>query len=389
MKTFFKSIVLALSAIVLTAALSVPTFAQDDKTKLYETYTSNYAGTIEQRRLAIKAGKEYIAKYGNNPDDKEIVDYLKGAIPALEKGIEDELKAIAEAKKKAEKQARYNKFDKSFKDKNWDAVFDAGNAILSKEPDMLDVILVLGSIGFDQASQNPPVDKYNDMSISFAKRAIAKINGGATSKNFGAYNYTYKDKNNAVGWMNYYIGMIKYHREGANDPMKKKEALNYFYNATRVESDTKKNPAIYGTLADWYFAKAVDIGKERDKLDKDDEANYTAIDNFIAMERGYADRAIDGYARALSIARLNPKVSQSYKDNLLKTIKQLYDFRYQKPEMKTEMKINTFIAGVLSTPMPHPATAVKPVQKQVTPTDTTTEVKNGNSRTRTVKSSTR
>lgn len=392
MKTLFRLLVLGIFAVVLTAALTTVAFGQDpveEKAAIYEKYTANYAGTIEQRRIAITAGKEYIAKYGANEEDKEIVDYLKSAIPALEKGIEDEVKAEAVRKAKAEAQARYARFNKDVTAKNWDEAYVSGGEILAKEPDLLDVILVLGSIGLDEIAKTPPVTKFNDATIKYANMAIAKMNSGVKSTDYGAYAYSYNNKDNATAWMNYTIGMIMYHSQGKTDPVKKKDALNYLYAATRSESDRKKEPRIYGTIGDWYFAKATDLNTERLKLDQLDKANFEAIDKSVALEKAYADRAIDAYARALQIARANTTVTQAYKDTMLDLIKKLYNFRYQQPELKTDDKINLYIAGIMSKPMPDPAADVTPVVE--TPAATDEKASEGNAaggRTRTVSAKT-
>ena len=55
---------------------------------LYKKYTDNYDGNVSQKRIAIDAAKEYIKRYGENEEDKEIIDYLKKTIPILENQIE-------------------------------------------------------------------------------------------------------------------------------------------------------------------------------------------------------------------------------------------------------------------------------------------------------------
>ncbi len=388
MKKVFRALVLGIFMVALTVGATTSTFAQDDgKATLYAKYTDNYAGNMEQRREAIKAAKQYIEKYGSSADDKEIVDYLKSAIPALEQGIKDELEQIEAAKKRAEKQARYNKFDSSFKAKDWDGVYQSGAEILAYEPDMLDVTLVLGSIGFDEIVKNPPIDKYNEITIKYAKKAIEMIEGGAKSKKFGAFIYEYDNANNAKGWMNYIIGMIMYHRQGKTDAAKKTEAVGYLFKATQIPSDKQKEPRTYGVIGDWYFDKALSLGQERAKLDKTEEANFKAIDDSVALERAYADRALDAYARAYNLAKADVKEPQAYKDGLLKTINDLYNFRYLKPEEKTPAQVNMYIAGVMAKPMPNPLSAVTPIV-EAKPDEKAVQVKTGASSNKTVSSKT-
>ncbi len=45
---------------------------------------NNYDGTIEQKKIAVEAAKEFVKKFG---DDKDVIDYFKAAIPDLEKII--------------------------------------------------------------------------------------------------------------------------------------------------------------------------------------------------------------------------------------------------------------------------------------------------------------
>lgn len=55
---------------------------------LYKKFTDNYAGkTIEQKKIAIDAGKEFIEKFGDEEDNKDIIEYLKKVIPELERRI--------------------------------------------------------------------------------------------------------------------------------------------------------------------------------------------------------------------------------------------------------------------------------------------------------------
>jgi len=402
MKTFFRALTLGILMVVLTGGLVTATHAQDDdKETLYAKYTDNYASPeIAKRRIAVQAAKEYIEKFGNNADDKEIVDYLKGAIPAIEKGIEDQLEQEKAAAENAKKQARYNRFDTSFKAKNWDATYQVGEEILSAEPKMLDVAIVLGSIGFDEIVKTPPNDKYNDATIKYAKRALELMASGATSTNYGAFGiYEYKSADEAKAWMNYITGMILYHRDGKTDATKKKESLNYLYASTQSKSDRKDEPRTYESIGQWYFNEAStlvakrnvilteskalikkrndsNVKAEQDDLDAQIDAIEARIDDSVALEKAYADRALDAYARAYSLAKANPKETAEYKDGLMKAVNALYNFRYVEPAMKTPAQINTYLAGVMTRPMPHPATAVTPVVE--TPANTTAPAKTGN-----------
>jgi hypothetical protein len=54
---------------------------------LYKRFTDNYDGNLEQRKLALEAAKEFVKKYGDEKEHKEIIDYFNYAIPFFEKHL--------------------------------------------------------------------------------------------------------------------------------------------------------------------------------------------------------------------------------------------------------------------------------------------------------------
>ncbi|MFV0388759.1 MAG: hypothetical protein ACK5NT_08380 [Pyrinomonadaceae bacterium] len=399
MRNFFKVFVLGLVLGLVAVSATVSTYAQtNEKAELYQKYTDNYAGTIEERKVAVQAAKDYIKKFGGNEEDKAMVDYMKSAIPQLEQGIKEEEEADRQAELDRQKNERYQRFNTAVTAKNWDAAYTSGQDILTHEPEMIDVILVLGSLGLDETLKNPPINKYNDATIKYAKMAIDKLNSGANSKKFGAYNWEYDTRDNALAWMKYTIGMIEYLRQGQNSPAVKRDGVINLYETTKYNWDKKDEPRVYGVIGDWYFDKALDVTKQGEdmikankdllakrnaadaaaqpEMDKQIDANEAKIENTVNLAKAYADRSLDAYARALQLARKNPKETTQYKDNLSARIKQLFDFRYNKPEDKTDTKINSYIVGVMATPMPNPASEVSPVPS-TKPATTSAKVSTG------------
>ncbi len=371
MKTIFRFLALGIFMTALTAVGATSAFAQDvcadveAQQALYKVFTDNYGSkTPEGLQKAVDAGKQYVEKYGACETGKEIVDYLKTNVPKMED-------RLGKMKEQNGKDARYKAFDSALKSNNAADIFTTGKSILAKEPDMLDVILVLASTGYDQAVANPPVDTYNNETINFAKSAIQKLeaNAESTTKDYGVLQYSYKTKefpdgkNNALGWMNYYIGFIDYYRLN-----KKQEALPYFYKATQVTSGAKNNPAVYQAIGNYYRDQVADLGKQIvgkietvRKLEaaepKDVDAVKAANDeagNLIALQKGYADRAIDAYARAYKMS--DPK-NQTYKDGLYTTLKEIYNLRYE--GKRTD--VDAYVSNVSNTPLPDPTTKVTPV----------------------------
>jgi hypothetical protein len=376
MKTISKVL---MCGVILTASSAVTTnvYAQDAcadvdaKQALYKKYTDNFDKAIELRKTAVEAGKEYMSKYGACKDDAEQVTYFKTAVPALEAGIKKAADDAANAAKGAATQALYTRFDTAVKGTKVDEIFASGKEVLAKEsdtPTALDVTLVMASVGFDQASLKTPNNTYNNDAVNYAKTAIQKIESGKVSPNFGAYQYEYKNKefadgkNNALGWMNYTVGYIMYNRQN-----QKKEALPYLYKSTQLNSATKNFPESYRQIGAWYLDEAIRIDTERtDKIkaagNKDTEETLA----LLGTQKGYAERAIDAYARAYKIAGASPQTAKEYKDALYTKLKELYVFRY---DGKTD-GIDAFVAGVMSKPMPDPLSSVTPVT--VTPAATTT-----------------
>lgn len=341
---------LAIVMTAFTAATVTKSYAQDadaDKASLYEKYTKNYKGTLEQRQTALEAARQFVEKYGADETAKQQVDYLKSAIPALEKGIAGEIA-------KTKTGALFARFDKSVEGKNYDDTYASGREILAANPDLIDVAIVLGSIGFDESAKPTPNTKYNADTINYAKQAIAKIESGAAkTTKFGAYQYEYKNKENALGWLNYTIGYLMYFSQN-----QKKEAIPYLYKASKYNSDVKSFPIVYQSIGSTYFDEAKRLSIESDTIAKanngEDNAESKAA---YALALGNADRAIDAYARAYTIANADATAKPEYKTGLRGVLENLFKFRYN-GKIDT---MNSYLTTVSSKPFVDPSTTVTPV----------------------------
>jgi hypothetical protein len=385
MKTIFRFLALAMLLTAFTAATVTPGFAQDqaaEKKRLYDTHLANYAANdVDKLQIALDAAKTYVEKFGESADDKEQVAYYKSETARLEKAIADLKAKVVKEREAKDMQALFTRFDTALKGTGGKAnpseTYAAGKEIVAKQPDFIDVILVLGSVGFDQAVANPPVDTYNEDAITYAKMAIQKIEENKPSKtgNYGVLQYAYKNKenpdgkSNALNWMNYNIGYILYYRQGKDNPAKKKEALPYLYKATKYTSTNQKNPTAYQAIGAWYLDEAIRIDKERTAIltangNKDNEQTLA----MVGEQKGYADRAIDAYSRAYKLAKGAAKPNKEYTDGLYTRLKELYAFRY---DGKTT-GIDEFVAKVDTTPFPDPTTAITPVKIETTEPAATT-----------------
>jgi len=368
MKSIFRFLGLGVLAVTFTAVGANNIYAQnvcdeaDAKQATYKKFTDNFDKAIPQRKTAVEAAKEYIEKYGACPDDKAQVDYLKNYIPGTEK-------LIADDRIKEDMNALYTRFNNSLGAGNWDEVYTNGKEVLAKEKDpetLLNVSILLGSIGLDESIKNN--DKYNADTVRYAQEAIQKIESGATSKEYGAAfkgkGYVYKNakfpdgKNNALGWLNYTIGYIKYFRE-----KNKKDALPYLYKATQYNSATKGFSDPYAAVGQYYLDEIVRLDAER-KAKAVDNKETDETKAIYALQKGYADRGIDALARAHKLIGSTP-AEKAYKDSIYAKLKGTYEFRNGKAD-----GMDAFIASIPAKPMPNPATEVTPVVEAAPATTT-------------------
>ncbi|HWS89385.1 MAG TPA: hypothetical protein VN282_20595 [Pyrinomonadaceae bacterium] len=61
------------------------------KAKLYQRFLDNFKGNVEQQKVAYETGKEYIAKYGDCPDeaDKKVAAYVRKWLAAYEAAVRE------------------------------------------------------------------------------------------------------------------------------------------------------------------------------------------------------------------------------------------------------------------------------------------------------------
>jgi len=376
MKTIFRYANIGLLMVAIFALGAGAGFAQapcedaDGQTKLGDEFRALYpARDMESRKKTIDLGKQFLEKYGSCESAKELSDYLKKTVPILEESYKKSQEAAART-------AILTRFDSAMKTKNWNEVYASGKEIYAKWPDEFrDVVLVLGSVGLDETAKATPVTTWNEDTLRFARQAITDLEANKTFKNFGVSmaggaNFDYKNKEDALGWMNYTIGYILF-----VDKKDKKNGLAHLYKATQINSDTKTNPVIYQTIGSYYFDEVRRLAKEVTDLEKTQdttatpEAQKALVDQIkakVAMVNGTAEAAIDAYARARDLANKSTTVSKEYKDSLTKTLSDLYNVRFGKMD-----GFDTFVANTLKKPMPNPLDPITPISDPE-PTVTTT-----------------
>ncbi len=320
--------------------------------QIYQNFLKARTGPgVAEWTAAIRIGREFQEKCKALTGQDEVKAYVAAQIPRLEERIAQ--------RKIADMEARFNA---ELKANNADGIISSAKDLISiNRPYSLDLILDIASIGYDKASADPPVDKYNADALLYAKMALQKISDGGKSGNEDKYGYyaEYKTKDcpdgkvNATGWMNYTIGFIMYNRQKQS-----REALPFLYKATQVGCETRGFSEAYRMIGAWHIDEVIRLNtsyEERRKVNGDKEDSETLA--IQALQRGSADRAIDAYARAYRVASVNPKAAQTYKDGLLKKLRELFGFRYD----GDVSKVDDYLAQVLNRPFPDPTTPVVPV----------------------------
>jgi hypothetical protein len=371
MKTIFRALGLA---VFIAGVLGISVAAQDANCdidainaqyqKVLDTWTK-----IDTLPTAIAEGKVFLEKFGSCEIAEQNTKWLKGKIPAWEKAVEDEKKnKIVRA------------FDKAMVDKNYDAAYAAGEEFLSKypnEPELVSFFEVpLGLIGLDQSIAKN--NKYNDSSIKWANLALSDIRAGKTSivkdKNnnvtpdlYGIYGYQCK-KDECISWLTYGLAYINYHVKGD-----KQKGLSYYYEVSRLPGQYKSNPLVYETIGAYYLATVTSLDKEIKALIDDQdkgtpeerEKRVADIKAKIALWNGYAERMMDAYSRAYTLAKTNP-AGKTYADGLYKTLQAVYSARFPVPEGKPSL--DSWISSTISKPLPDPTSPVTPVADPETST---------------------
>ncbi len=326
--------------------------------------------SIDGRKAAIETGKQFLEKYGACPAAEELATYLKGQIPKME----DALKKLQEAKAKSD---LTTPFDTALKNKNLDDVYTYGKQILAKYPDEFRLVeIVLGAAGGEEAFKAN--NKYADDALKFAKQSISDLESG---KSFmigdktaygislkGGYNFEFPNREDAIGWMNFYAGYI-------TNVVKKDKAgsLPYLYKATQAASDAKSKPLPYALIGYFYLAEGDKLADEIQALIKAQDPKDTeevakqkveVIKARVALFNGTNERAIDAFARALS--RIT---DAAYKAEIKKALDFSYNRRFGKMD-----GLDAWVTNAQKQPFADPATAVTPVSdpEPVAPASTTT-----------------
>jgi len=366
MKTIFRTFGLGAVLTALFAVGGISAFGQSDNCADVDGMNANYQAVLDNYKSAdtlqkaVDAGKQFLEKYGSCDVAKQNADWIKGKMPGWEATL-----------KNAPKVAALKKFDASIQAKNWDDAYAAANDYLTKFPDdeyRIHVIVPLAWIGYKEALNKNY--KYDANSLKYSKMAIDLLKAGnlkaKPNDSYGSYDFTCVGKEECISLLTFGEGYMTYFGEN-----NKQAALPYYYEVTKLPGSFSKYPAVYGTIGDFYYDSVKKISEEvkakiADQKDTDPDdvkvKKDADIKATIAMLNGYAERAMDAYSRAYTLAKADPK-NRTYSDSLYKAIQTLYTVRFQKQD-----GIDSWIASTVAKPFPDPTSPVTPIEPEPTST---------------------
>jgi len=375
MKTIFRSIGLAMLAAVFVAAGSNSALAQagcdnpEEIEALDKKIRENYAKNATLK-IAIDNGKQFLEKYGACEAPKEFADWLKAQMPKWE----ERYKKFSEGE---EMKKIFARFDAGITSDNPDEVYAAGREILAKQPDNLNIMVPMAMSGILASYKNN--NKYADESVKLSNTIISKLKAGAQPT---------EGKKNAAGEGTYGALKLEFTKQEALDELAfgnayitnsvkkdKKAALPMYYELSQSSPKYKNEPRVYGAIGDYYLEESTKLSKEIPPMIEKQKALPTdeekikmdaEIEAKIAMFNGYAERALDAFARAYKLAPSGTPAEKTYKDTVYKVIVDLYKSRFEK-----ETGINEYIAAAVAKPFPNPMSEVKPVSDPKPETSTT------------------
>ncbi|MCC6452247.1 MAG: hypothetical protein IT171_05115 [Acidobacteria bacterium] len=365
MKRIFRYSLLSAAFAVILSAAGVSAFAQDacsdtaSRDALEKTIRDNSTvKTKEGRKKTADSGKEFLEKYGACKDEAgnligaDFVEWLKAKVPVYERAYEQMVK-----------QEKIDGLTKQFfdglKTNSWDAVYASGKELLAIDPEKFrPAEIVLGSIGYD-AMTKKNLNTWNDDTLKYAKLSIADLEAGKTFEPLGFGDYSYKSKDDALGWLNYTVGYIL-----SFDKKDKKQGVGYLYKAAQAKSATATIPDVYRSIGSYYIDemnKRIEelqaLVKAQDPNAPDDvkTAKVAEIKAKQGMVNGTAERALNAFAHAVALASKDPK-NAAYTKAITETAKQIYSIRFGKPD-----GFDAYIATANGVAVPNPATAIEPV----------------------------
>lgn len=301
-----------LRLLVLTLAVAIPAFAQDEaKTKAYTDFY-NTVTKADKQEEAYKLGKDYVSKYANETDDG--TKYIKTFVEGYEKGqrLTRIATVISNLSIADPKKANYNEG------------FRLGKQVLQTEPDNLNVLINLGYAGYAANAANNSA--FNADAINYSRKAVTLLEAGTqpedlypTEDKINEY-YPFATRDEALSYLYYGLGDLSIKTQPS-------DAIRYYVKAAQFNTPVKSAPLTYVRLANalaaasQYETKAKTFqdlyaGKPETEESKAAQAQLFAV----------VDPIMEAHARAIAVSGTKPEF-QKLKDNSTQIVTSLYKFR--------------------------------------------------------------
>lgn len=291
---------------------------------LYEKFKIARKSDCGQRAEAVRLGTLIIEKFGNDPINQEIIQYVKNQTAK----IEQEEESCNFKKQPPRNRAEFIKLSKKIIEKESDSLL------------ALDVMLTLVSVGYEHSVIEKD-DTFIRETLFYAETAIKKIESGQISKTWGVF-APFKTKENALGWMNYIIGWIKF-----NKLNNRKEAFSYLYKAVQFDGELSRTWAVYQVIANYYFdflGSNIELWKEEN----------------LETAKGYTDRALIFLAKGYELAVEN-KAAKEHTDFIYFQLSNLYKYRFNIAANEKAEGLENFLNVLTSQPIPDLNSPVVPI----------------------------
>lgn len=309
MKTFARTICFLFLSFLLTLSI----FAQSKESK-DETYNKiaklTQTKKAEDADKAYQMGKEFLAKYGKDDDEKV-----------------KKIKAFAE-------NYRNNIFNTKLDQVKTAEAIAIGKEILALEPENSYVTMNLAYAGFDAQQKNKD-NSFGAESVQYAKQTLSLLEAGKLPKTFQPF----KDQTEATAFMYYLIGNFSLDSN-------LKEAAQNFYKSVGYESRIKTDSFPYYVISAYYekeyAIQAADFKAKYESKTPDDaevKAAQVKLDKLVG-------NMLDAYARAI-------KFGEAEKNSNLPIWKQRFTDVY-KFLKKSDAGMNEYLASQPNTALPDP-----------------------------------
>ncbi len=300
--------------LMLAAFLLVPAIAQKERSKsdlLKEIATLSNSPKLEDKEKAYQTSKEYLTRFGNDKDDKNIVkirDYVS--------------------------RFRENELYKSLDAKKYKEFYTLGKEILGEQPENLDVAINLAYGGYDAFLKNS--DKsFGADAMMYTKKTIELIEAGKTPKSFAPFTA----KEDTLAWMYYIDGFFLAETD------KRSSAVNMF-NSIRFESSIKQTSQPFYLIAMYYesvYEKTAAELNAKIKAKTISDAELAVQSEKVAK---VLDLMLDAYARTSSRADAENSPNKVVIKDRLTVV-----YKFAK---KTDVGLAEYIGYINKTQLPDP-----------------------------------